>query len=320
MSPVHGRGAGLPAGTPPRPPLPQGEGLALDMGSARTRIWVASRGVVLDAPGINAPDARPGHHPVGHGTIADVPETARRLDRMLGPHMPRRARPLVVVTTRVMQGPVYRERARAVVEVLRPRAVLTLSTARAAALAAHADLARPLLVADVGAHSSEVVLLVDGAVVDARSTALGTDGPVGTVPSEELGNAVAAMVRAMLRQDRTAVTAAALNRGVLLAGGGGLRPDLVPLLADGLQAPVAAVRAPHTAAVRGAARVLYAAQRHPSGRACFRTGPVRPRRTARQVAPAPPPSGTAGSEGYPAAPPAPLRRGAAGGSSSGCGS
>lgn len=267
MSTTHRRGAGVPVRHPSRPRSPRYDGLVLDMGSARTRVWVASRGVVLDVPGINVPDARAVHDPAGRGAIEDVPETARRLGRLIAPHVPRRARPLVVVTTRVMQGPVYRERARAVAAVLRPRAVVSLSTARAAALAAHADLARPLLVADVGAHSSEVVLLVDGAVVDARSTALGTGDPVGAGPSEELGDAVAAMVRAMLRHDRTAMTAAALDRGVLLAGGGGLRPDLVPLLADGLRAPVTAVRPPHTAALRGAVRVLYAAQGHPSARA-----------------------------------------------------
>ncbi|MGW6781713.1 hypothetical protein [Streptomyces sp. NPDC054987] len=264
MSAVHRRGVGLPPGSPSRPLFPQYGGLALDMGSARTRVWVPGRGVVLDTPGINVPDARVAHHPVGSGTIPDVPETARRLDRLLGPHVPRRARPLVVVTTPVMHGPAYRERARAVVDVLRPRAVLSLSAARAAALAAHADLTGPLLVADVGRHSSEVVLLVGGVVVDARGTALGAGDPVGAGPSEQLGGAVVAMVRAMLRQDRTARTAAALNRGVLLAGDGGLRPDLVPLLVGGLRAPVTTVREPHTAALRGAAAMLYSAQRHPS--------------------------------------------------------
>ncbi|WUA47288.1 rod shape-determining protein [Streptomyces sp. NBC_00273] len=225
------------------------------MGSSRTRAWFSGRGLVLDAPTITFADARI-VHPIQRGVIVDVPGTARMLDRLLGHHMPRRARPLIVITTPVLHGPAYREQARTVVQVLRPRAVLTVPTARAVALAADADLTRPLLVVDIGAHLSEVVLLVDGAVVDARSTALGTGDLVGVDASEELSEAIIAMVTSMLRQDRTALTATALKRGALLAGGGTLRPDLAPRLVAALQAPLTAVRAPHTAALRGAAGLL----------------------------------------------------------------
>ncbi|WP_413804924.1 rod shape-determining protein [Streptomyces sp. OE57] len=188
-------------------------GLALDLGSARTRAWIAGRGLILDVPTITFPGAG-AVYPIQRGAIVDVPGTARLLDRLLSHRLPRLTRPLVVVTAPVLGGPAHRERARTAVEVLRPRAVLTVPTARAIALAADADLSLPLLVVDIGAHLTEVVLLLDGLVFDARRTAL--------------------------------------------------RPDLTHRLIGGTHAPLRAVPAPHTAAIRGAATFLRAAHGHPS--------------------------------------------------------
>ncbi|MFC5218782.1 rod shape-determining protein [Streptomyces coerulescens] len=241
-------------------------GLALDMGSARTRAWIAGRGMILDVPTITFPGAG-AVYPIQRGAIVDVPGTSRMLDRLLGHRLPRRARPLVVVTTPVLDGPAYRERARTAVEVLRPRAVLTVPAARAIALAAGADLSRPLLVVDIGAHLTEVVLLDEGVVLDARRTAVGTADLSCPGTAADLIDAVTTMITSMLRQDRTSVAADALSRGPLLAGGGALRPDLVYRLTGGLHVPPRAVPAPHTAAIRGAARILQSAQAHPSARA-----------------------------------------------------
>nr|WP_244503248.1 rod shape-determining protein [Streptomyces hygroscopicus] len=247
-------------------------GLALDLGSARTRAWLAGRGMILDVPTVTSPGAG-AVHPIQRGTIVDVPGTARMLDRLLGHRLPRPTRPLVVVTAPVLGGPAYRERARTAVEVLRPRAVLTVPAARAIALAADADLSRPLLVVDVGAHLTEVVLLLDGVVFDARRTALGTADLTGPGATAEISEAVTGMITSMLRQDRTSLTAEALSRGALLAGGGALRPDLVRRLIGGPHAPVRAVPAPHTAAIRGAAKVLRAAHAHPSAGGTSPPGP-----------------------------------------------
>ncbi|MEU9796633.1 rod shape-determining protein [Streptomyces sparsogenes] len=265
-------------------------GLALDLGSARTRAWIAGRGMVLDVPTITFPGAGV-VYPVQRGAVADVPGTARMLDRLLSHRLPRLARPLVVVTAPVLDGPAYRERARAAVEVLRPRAVLTVPTARAIALAAGADLSLPLLVVDIGAHLTEVVLLVDGLVFDARRTALGTADLAGSTgradaagladatgradadATAEISEAISTMITSMLRQDRTSLTAEALSRGALLAGGGALRPDLTHRLVGGAHAPLRAVPTPHTAAIRGAARMLRAAHGHPSVRGTCPPGP-----------------------------------------------
>ncbi|MFD8521620.1 rod shape-determining protein [Streptomyces capillispiralis] len=245
------------------PPCRRCSGLALDLGSARTRAWLAGRGVVLDVPTVTFPGTG-AVRPVRRGTIVDTAGTARMLDRLLGHRLPRFGRPLVVVTAPVLDGPAFRAAARTAVEVLRPRAVLTVPGARAVALAAGADHLRPLLVVDIGAQLTEVVLLADGAVTDARRAALGTaDLTGGTAPSL-ITEAVVGMVTAMLRQDRTELTRAALRRGVLLAGGGALRPDITRGLPEGLGCAVRQVPSPHTAAVRGAAGLLAAAHHHPS--------------------------------------------------------
>lgn len=233
-------------------------GLALDMGSARTRAWIADRPTILDVPTVTFPGAG-GLYPIQRGAIVDVPGTARMLDRLLGSRLPRLGRPLVVITTPVLDGHAYRERARAAVQVLRPREVLTVPTAHAVALAADADLARPLLVVDIGAHLTEIVLLADGDVHDARRAALGTTDLAGPDAAEVIIEAVASMITAMLRQDRTSLTADALSRGALLAGGGALRPELTHRLVGRLHSPLRPVPAPHTAAVRGAARFLHSA-------------------------------------------------------------
>ncbi|MER5197294.1 hypothetical protein ACWD3J_29145 [Streptomyces sp. NPDC002755] len=247
-------------------------GIALDLGSARTRAWMSGRRLILDVPTVTFPGAG-ATYPIQRGTIVDTPGTARMLNRLLGHRLPRFGRPLLILTTPVLGGIAYRTQARAAVEILRPRTVLTVPSARAVAVAAGADLTRPLLVVDLGAHLTEVTLLADGAVTDARHTALGTSDLDSLTPPTQITEAVAAMVTGMLEQDHTSQTLDALRRGALLAGGGALRPDITYRLTDRLRAPVQPVPAPHTAAVRGAARLLQAAHAHPSTTAITDTAP-----------------------------------------------
>lgn len=65
-------------------------------------------------------------------------------------------------------------------------------------------------------------------------------------------------------EDRTAAAPSLPARGVLLAGGGALRPEFVHRLARRLDVAVKVAPAPDTAAVRGAAELLGSARRHPS--------------------------------------------------------
>ncbi|WP_326570699.1 rod shape-determining protein [Actinacidiphila glaucinigra] len=251
----------------PWPPARRRTGLAVDLGSTRTRVWALGGGMVLDVPPVTFSDAGRGPgtlHPVRRRDI-DVAGTARMLDRLLRQGPRRLGRPLVVLTAPVLDGVAYRAAARAAVEVLRPRAVLTLPTARAVAAAAREDLSRPLLVVDVGARFTEAVLLVDGAVADAHRATLGACGLDGEpAAAARLVDAVAAMVASVPDEDRTAAAPSAPARGVLLAGGGALRPEFVHRLARRLHVAVKVVPAPDTAAVRGAAELLGSARLHPS--------------------------------------------------------
>ncbi|MEV6617155.1 hypothetical protein AB0N31_25555 [Streptomyces sp. NPDC051051] len=304
MIPASRRGSGRHR---PWPLCRQCYGLALDVGGARTRAWTSDRDTILDVP--TAAGSGTGA-PLGRGVV-DGAGTARLLDRLFGDRESGagdrepgggRGRPLVIVSGPVLDGVAHRDRVRTAVEVLRPRAVLTVPAARAVAVAARADLSRPLLVVDVGARLTEVVLLADGAVVDARGAALGTgdvdggapgtgggdgvpastaggDGavPPATPPATLLVDTVTAMVTAMLEEDRTSRTLDALRRGVLLAGGGASRPEIPYRLTGRLHAPVRPVPAPRTAAVRGAAELLRTAHTHPSATGVAGAGVSRPR-------------------------------------------
>ncbi|WP_328491832.1 rod shape-determining protein [Streptomyces sp. NBC_00414] len=238
-------------------------GIALDLGSARTRAWTSGRRMILDVPTVTFPGGG-ATYPIQRGTIVDTPGTSRMLDRLLGHRLPRFGRPLLILTTPVLGGVAYRAEARAAVEVLRPRTVLTVPTARAVAMAVDADPIRPLLVVDIGAHLTEVTLLADGAVVDAHHTALGTGDLDSRTPPARIADAIVAMVTTTLEQDGTSEALDALRRGALLAGGGALRPDITYRLGARLHTPARPVPAPHTAAVRGAAKLLRAAHAHPA--------------------------------------------------------
>ncbi|MFF4709466.1 rod shape-determining protein [Streptomyces sp. NPDC001288] len=253
-------------------------GIAVDLGGARTRAWLSGRRTIIDVPTVTF-QGTASAYPIQRGCIVDTPGTARMLHRTLGHRLPRCGRPVIILTTPVLGGVAYRTEARAAVEILRPRTVLTVPTARAAAVSVDADLIRPLLVVDLGAHLTEVTLLADGAVVDARHTALGTIDLDRLTPAARIADAAVAMVTTMLEEDPGAQVSDALRRGALLVGGGALRADITYRLARRLDTPVRPVPAPHTAAVRGAARLLQAVHTHPSAAAGgdvtrMRQGPV----------------------------------------------
>ncbi|GAA2453002.1 rod shape-determining protein [Streptomyces macrosporus] len=239
-------------------------GLAVDLGSARTRVWQPGRGLIVDTPTVTSPGPY-GTHPVQRGSVVDVEGVARLLDR-LSVHHPHHLgrRPVVVLATPVLCDDDHRAAALAALEGLRPRTVLTIDSVRAVALGASADLTEPLLVVDVGAHLTEIALLVDGAVATAHRTPLGTADLGAITTAAALAGSVVETVTDMLRGDPTPWTLDALGRGVLLSGGGALRPEIVYLLARRLRVPVRPAPAPHTAAVRGAAAALGAVCRHPA--------------------------------------------------------
>ena len=131
-------------------------GVAIDLGSARTRAWMPDHGLIIDAPTIISPGADGGSRPVQRGVVVDKAGAGRVLERLLGGRAGLGHYSTVVLTTPVRSPGQHQSVTRAALEVLDPRVVLTIDGVKAAALGAGADLARPLLVLDIGAGLTEV--------------------------------------------------------------------------------------------------------------------------------------------------------------------
>ncbi|NLU71491.1 hypothetical protein HCC61_02075 [Streptomyces sp. HNM0575] len=284
-------------------------GIAIELGSSRTRAWALGRGIILDVRTVTFRSGA--SHPVQRGTIVDPEGASQMLDRLLGRRLPLFGHTVIALTTPVLGGIAYREAAREALRSLRPAAVVTIPTAKAIALGAGAGAGsgaepaagagpvtdagqdaevqtpgsrsgaatgsgsgpgaaagagsapfRPQLIVDVGAHLTEVFLLTEGEVADAHRAELGTDD-LDRIPSRRIVGSVVDTLTAMLRRDTTSQTLDALQHGVLVAGGGALRPEITHGLSKQLHVPVRTAPAPHTAAVRGAARHLQAVHTHP---------------------------------------------------------
>lgn len=244
---------------------PAARGLALDLGSSRTRAWVPGRGLVLDpfpGAGLHGGEERP----VRRGRIVD-PESCGRLlgriaDAALGPD---RSDSVIVLSHPVLAGAEHRTAARALLAGLGTTRVLVLSSARAAAAYAGPRDAGPLLVVDMGAELTEVTLLVNGLVADARQAESGLDDLDRLDPAklpEVLVRTVLDMITSMWRHDRHGAIRGALRKGPVLAGGGALRADVTDRIAHRLGTRVRLADDPSTTVVRGAGQILSSVLRH----------------------------------------------------------
>lgn len=248
-------------------------GLALDLGSSRTRAWVPGHGLVTDpvlgggsGSLLDGPDLAfdaDGERPVRRGRIVDPESCARLLGRIADAALgPDRTDSVIVLSHPVLAGAVHRNAARELLAGLGPTRVLVLSSARAAAAYAGPRDAGPLLVVDMGAELTEVTLLVGGRIADARQAESGlSDLDPATLPATLVGT-VLDMVKSMWRQDRHGAIRGALRKGPVLAGGGALRPDVTDRLARCLGTPVRLAEDPSTTVVRGAGRILSSVLRH----------------------------------------------------------
>ncbi|MFF1960133.1 rod shape-determining protein [Streptomyces sp. NPDC058220] len=245
-------------------------GLAIDLGSSRTRIWAPGWKTPLDLPSSVSAGGEV-VRPVRRGRVVDPAACADMLRQFL-PSGTRLScpRPVVVLSRPVLAGPDHRAAVTEALSVLRPAAVVVIDSARAAAgtaagAGAGAYDERPLLVVDVGADLLEVTLLACGSVTDARQAEIGLRdlGPMAPGSPSTLVEAAAGMVEDMLRRDKDGAMTGALRRGPLLVGGGAVHGDLRGQLAARLRTPVRASPAPSTAVVRGAASALLSVLRHP---------------------------------------------------------
>ncbi|WP_199237307.1 rod shape-determining protein [Kribbella antiqua] len=205
-------------------------------------------------------------YPVSRGRITDVAGTARMLDRLL---VCRTSPALQQPETLVMTLPVLcpeadRNGALAAVEILQPRAVITIDSVKAAAIGAKTDLVKPLLVIDLGAHLTEAAVLANGCVIEARRTPHGTADLRTSITINSLIEYIRDMMADLLSHDCGPQVVDALERGPLLAGGGALLPAITYQLSKQLSCPVLPASGAYTVALRGATTIALAAHRHPS--------------------------------------------------------
>ncbi|MEV0291477.1 rod shape-determining protein [Kribbella sp. NPDC050820] len=236
--------------------------LALDLGSAQTHAWMPDRGLVLDTPTITPAELG---YPVRRGSIVDTVGASRILARLINSRGAPGDRPaLVVMTMPVLATVADRLAALTAIDVLQPGAVLTIESVKAAAFGAGADLVEPLLVVDLGADLTEVAVLSNGSLIEARRAPLGISDFGRGSTGDDLATSVGDMVTDLLRRDCGPQVVDALDRGPLLTGGGALRPAVTYRIAKRLSAPIRTAPAPHTAAVRGACAARLAVDRHPA--------------------------------------------------------
>ncbi|MFE9859545.1 rod shape-determining protein [Streptomyces sp. NPDC005780] len=240
-------------------------GLALDLGSSRTRAWIPGQGVVADTGSDPAGEYGHGGRPVRRGRIIDAESCGRMLGRIADTALGAdRSDTVIVLSHPVLAGAGHRAAARDLLTALGPSSVIVLDSARAAAACAGPQDGGPLLVVDIGADLTEVTLLVDGRVRDARLAETGTsDLEPGEAPTAVV-RAVTDMVMGMWQQDRHGALLGALRRGPLLAGGGALRPDVTNRIALRLGVRVRLTDDPATTVVRGAGLILSSVLRHAS--------------------------------------------------------
>jgi len=232
-------------------------GLAIDLGSSGTRAWVPGQGLVTGGPAGWGDGAR---RPVRRGRIVDAESCAGLLghlaDTALGAD---RQDSVIVLSHPVLAGREHRAQARELLAALGVSGAVVLNSASAVAACAGQLDGGPVLVVDMGAELTEVALLVDGTVVDARQADAGLSDLEPRLMPAELVRNVLDMITSMWREDKHGAVRGALRRGPVLTGGGALHSDVTDRIAGYLGVPVRIAHDPATAVVRGAALVLESA-------------------------------------------------------------
>jgi rod shape-determining protein MreB len=198
-------------------------GVAIDLGTVNTLVYVPGRGIVIDEPSAIAIDRSSGAitavglaadaltgketqqvevlHPLQDGVIADLDATAAMLQAFLGRARVRRGfgRRYCVVCLPGEATTVERQSVAAAAEALRPRRrVQLVDEPVAAAAGAGFDLAAGAgaFIVDIGGGTTETAVLAGGHVVRARSLRIG-----GNAMDEAITRAVRSQFGLLLGRD-----------------------------------------------------------------------------------------------------------------------
>jgi rod shape-determining protein MreB len=238
--------------------------VAVDLGSGTAQIWAVGYGAHA-TPTAGEALSQPGTL-VRRGRIVDDAGCASTLAELLQTYpgsVP--AGPIVIACRPVLATPADRATIRGVVtEVLAPARMLFIATVRAAAIGCGAATG-VLLIVDVGAHLTEIAILVDGRVAAARRADLGTHDLASGATPGRLADIITRFVADLRREPQMRrLAAAALARGVVVVGDGATMPALTTRLAANLRVTVRTPAAPRSAALSGAGLAAMAACRHPA--------------------------------------------------------
>ncbi|WP_432920760.1 rod shape-determining protein [Microbispora sp. CA-135349] len=247
MTGVNGRRGGEPA-------------LALDLGTARTRLLLSGSTAVKERPSAcGEPGAR--RWPVRHGMVADMPGCARLVRTALLDVVTERHPPLerVLLGVPVAASRLDRRAAYAAVNSAARCRVTIVEEPLAAAVGCGLDIAdpRPRLLLDLGAGIAEAVVIRSGEIADAGAVQVAAGDPAeGAGCPPYARERVVAMVADLVARVPAALRGIARQQGLLITGGGAHDPELARKLCAELRITVSPAPDPANATVRGLACLL----------------------------------------------------------------
>lgn len=244
---------------------------AVDVGTARTRLVVPGRGLVVDEPtllaygrsgevvavGSAAARAAAGGpvrlvHPVHHGELVDPVGCVHLLACLMARADVQPTQGLTLAIGVPVGGrPSDVSVAAGIAAAVGGGPVIPVDSALAAAIGAGADVSEDAatLVCDIGIGLIEVAAVGSGRVLSSAQVPLGLADLED--PSDHVLLPVTAALVAILDDVPDAVAADLVARPLLLVGGGGLHPGLADRLAAACRMPVLAADRPRDALVEG---------------------------------------------------------------------
>ncbi|KAA9378470.1 hypothetical protein F5972_16625 [Microbispora cellulosiformans] len=261
-----------------------GTALALDLGTARTRLLLSGSPVIRERPSAVGAPAAPRHWPVRHGMVSDMPGCARLVRSALREAAGQESPERVLLGVPVAASRLDRRAARAAVGSAARCPVTIVEEPLAAAVGCGVDIddPRPRLLLDAGAGIAEAVVIRSGRIADAGAVQLGTDGrargraqdwaengaedwagdpPDGPRFPPYVRERIVAMVADLVARVPAHLRGVARGRGLLITGGGARDPELARALCAGLRITVTPAVDPAQATVRGLACLLPAVAR-----------------------------------------------------------
>ncbi|WP_405085074.1 rod shape-determining protein [Microbispora sp. NBC_01389] len=265
-----------------------GTALALDLGTARTRLLLSGSPVIRERPSAVGAPAAPRHWPVRHGMVADMPGCARLVSAALSEVAGQEPLERVLLGVPVAASRLDRRAAYAAVGNAARCPVTIIEEPLAAAVGCGVDIGdpRPRLLLDAGAGIAEAVVIRGGRIADAGAVQMGTedrahdrahdrshdrahnqaedrarDLPDGPRFPPYVRERIVAMVADLLARVPAHLRGIARGRGLLITGGGARDPELARALCAGLRITVTPAVDPAQATVRGLACLLPAVAR-----------------------------------------------------------